>query len=137
MATYTSDKTASTVQARASLQTVTVVGTYTISAALAGGDVLQMVKVPAGATIIDLTYSTSAQIAATTTGSIGDGGAAGRFVAAGTALGAAALMARLSVPAGVGYTYTSEDTIDVTYSTLTTPTTGAVVKLAVTYTMQQ
>lgn len=135
MATYTSDKTATTVQARSSLETVTVVGTYTVSANLATNDVLQMVKVPSGATIVDLTYATNAQIAATTTGVVGDGNSTGRFISSADR-GAAAIMTRLNVPAGVGYTYTADDTIDVVYTTITTPTTGAVIKLAVTYTLQ-
>lgn len=136
MATYTADKCAATVQARGGIDVTEVVGTYTVSANLAANDVLQMVKIPAGATVTDVTVGASAAIAATSTGEVGDGSDTDRYIASGAIGSNAASVSRLNSAAGLGYTYTSEDTIDIKFTTQTTPTTGAVIKLVAKYTMQ-
>lgn len=115
-----------------------VVGTYVLSAALALNDVIQMVKVPQGATILnvilaatDLDTGGSPAIALT----VGDGSDADRFITSST-VGQAGGIASLNAAAGAGYKYTATDTIDVTVAT--GPATGATsgtVTLTVLYTM--
>lgn len=136
MATFTSDKTVSTVQARGGIDITSVTGTYTVSANLAANDIIQMVKVPKGATVQELIVSASASVAATSTGEVGDGGDTDRFVSSGSIGGGAASLSRLNAATGHGYTYTDEDTIDIKFTVQTTPTTGAVLKLTAIYTLQ-
>lgn len=136
MATYTSDKTVSTVQARGGVDLTSVTGTYTVSANLAANDVIQMVKIPAGATVQEVIVSASASVAATSTGEVGDGDDTDRFVASGSIGGGAASLGRLNAATGHGYKYSSEDTIDIKFTVQTTPTTGAVLKLTAFYTLQ-
>lgn len=136
MATYQSDKTVSTVMARGGLDVTSITGTFTVSANLAANDVIEMVKVPKDATVLELIVSASASVAATSTGEVGDGGDTDRFVTSGSIGGGAASLGRLNAATGHGYKYTSEDTIDIKFTTQTTPTTGAVLKLTAIYTLQ-
>ena len=137
MATYQSDKTVSTVIARSGLDITSVTGTYTVSANLAANDVIEMVKIPARATVQEVIVSASASVAATSTGEVGDGSDTDRYVASGSIGGGAATLGRLNAATGHGYTYTSDDTIDIKFTVQTTPTTGAVLKLTAIYTLQQ
>lgn len=85
MATYYSDNCSTTtiVQPKTGQETITVVGTYTVTANLAASDVIQMVKVPANAIIQDVIASTSASIAGTSTCQFGDGADTDRFISSG------------------------------------------------------
>lgn len=136
MATYKADKTATTVQARGGIDLTSVTGTYTVTANLAANDVIEMVKIPAGATVQEVIVSASASVAATSTGEVGDGGDTDRYIASGGIGSNAASLSRLNAATGHGYKYTSEDTIDIKFTTQTTPTTDAVLKLTAFYTMQ-
>jgi hypothetical protein len=101
-----------------------VIGTYEITAALVINDVFQMVKVPTGAVILDVTLWTDDLESSGTASvlAVGDGGAAARFITT-SAVGQAGGRQAMNVINGVGYAYTVEDTIDV--SVTTAPTTGA------------
>jgi hypothetical protein len=101
-----------------------VIGTYEITAALVINDVFQMVKVPKGAVILDVTLWTDDLESSGTASvlAVGDGGAAARFITT-SAVGQAGGRQAMNVINGVGYAYTVEDTIDV--SVTTAPTTGA------------
>ena len=136
MATFQSDKTVSTVQARNGLDITSVTGTFTVSANLAANDVLEMVKIPARATVQEIIVSSSASIAATSPGEVGDGADTDRFITSGAIGSGAASLGRLNAATGHGYTYTSDDTIDIKFTVQTTPTTGAVIKLTAIYTLQ-
>lgn len=98
---------------------------YTITAALALNDEIQMIKVAPGCRVLDVIVSTTDL---DTGGSpaivldVGDGNDDDRYVAD-TTIGQAGGMTRLSAFAGHGYTYTAADTIDVSVSTA--PQTGA------------
>jgi hypothetical protein len=136
MPTYKADKAAATVQSRGGIDITSVTGTYTVSANLAASDVIEMVKIPAGATVQEVIVSASASVAATSTGEVGDGADTDRFVASGSIGGGAASLSRLNAATGHGYKYSDEDTIDIRFTVQTTPTTGAVLKLTAIYTMQ-
>lgn len=137
MATFTADKVATTIMSRAGIDVTCVTGTYTVAANLGASDIIQMVKVPKGATVVEVVASTSASIAATSTCEFGDGGDTDRFIASGGFGSGAAALSRLNAATGHGYTYTDEDTIDFKTTVQTTPTTGAVIKLTAIYQMQQ
>lgn len=136
MATLTTSKVASTVQARAGIDITSVTGSYSVSSNLAANDVIQMVKIPAGATVLEIIASASASIGATATAEIGDGSDTDRFVTSGTFGQGAASLTRLNAATGNGYTYTAEDTIDIKILTMATPATGATITLTAIYTMQ-
>lgn len=119
-------------------QAITVYGEYTSTVAFANADVIEMVRVPAGARILDMVL-TSTDIdtngAATVTLSVGDGGSTARYISAATIGQAGGISKGIGVFGGFGYVYTAEDTIDVIIPT--GPATGAIgtIKLAVTYVM--
>lgn len=141
MATFTANAAAATVGAKHPVnagQPITVYGEYTMLAAPANGDVFQMVRVPSGARIVNMSL-TSTDIdtdgAPTATLSVGDGSSTARFISASTIGQAGGIANGISVFGGFGYAYTAEDTIDVIIPT--GPATGAIgtLKLAVTYVM--
>lgn len=114
----------------------TVFGTYTLSAALALNDVIQMVKVPLGAKIVGMTLAVTDL---DTGGSpaivldVGDDGDTDRFID-GSTIGQAGGATNDILFSGYGYTYTADNTIDVLVQVA--PATGATsgtIKLAVTY----
>lgn len=98
---------------------------YSLSAALALNDVIQMVKVPKGATVLDVELITTDL---DTGGSpaialhVGYGGDADYFIASST-VGQAGGVARASASTAKPLAFTAEDTIDVTVAT--GPATGA------------
>jgi hypothetical protein len=138
--TLTSDAVASGVQARAHLHEHTIVAKYTVAAALVLNDVIQMVKIPAGAKIVDLTLSCTDLDTNGTPAivlDVGDGSDTDRFID-GSTIGQAGGIARLDQHGGHGYAYSAEDTIDVLVQVA--PATGATsgtITLTVKYTMEK
>jgi len=125
MTTYQSSKVAATVPARSGLGLVSVCAEYALTAALAAGDVIKMVKVPKGARVVDVQLSTTdldTHGTPTIALDVGDDGDTDRFIA-GSTIGQAGGVARLNSHAGHMYTYTEDDTIDVAVGT--GPATGA------------
>lgn len=117
-------------------------GEYTLTAAAELGtinNVIQMVRVPAGARIHGLLAEMVDNDGGTSfTLDIGDGGAAARFIAASTAGQAAGYVSTTSmVAASIGYTYTASDTIDflVHAAPASAAATSGVVRLRVDYDM--
>jgi hypothetical protein len=120
-----------------------VFSTYTLAAALALNDVIQMVKVPAGATILEAILSTTDL---DTGGSpaivldLGDGSDTDRFIdgaTIGQAGGVARLGSGIATNTHANYNYAAEDTIDVLVQV--GPATGATsgtIALALAYTLQ-
>jgi hypothetical protein len=144
MATLTTGKVASTVQARAGTDITAVFETYSLSAALALNDVIQMVKIPAGATVLDLTIACDdldSNGTPTIVLDVGDGDDTDRFID-GSTIGQAGGSAKLGAGVATGnaafnYTYTTADTIDVLVQA--GPATGATsgqITMSVIYTMQ-
>lgn len=153
--TYVSTKCGTGDQARLHLHTDTLYCEFDIAAAVgtaaqggggAGGtafvinDVVQMVKVAAGTTVIDVILSVDAlESNAAIVSAVGDGSTADRFITGATiGRSSAGGVQRLNNNAGHLYTYTAADTIDFKVTTAGTAgqaTTGKV-RLAVLVTAQ-
>lgn len=140
--TFTSSQAASTVNPRTCENGLCVVsGTYEITAALVVNDVIQMVRVPAGAYIVEATLQTDDLDTAgpAIVLDVGDGTTTDRFIDGCLAAQVAAndVTCRINQMDGLYYNYSAEDTIDVLVATA--PTTGATsgtISLVVTYSMQ-
>lgn len=140
--TFTSSQAASTINPRTCDNAVcSASGEYEITAALVISDVVQMVRVPAGATILEVTLATDDLDtgAAAIVLDVGDGTTTDRFIDASLAAQVAAndVVSRINQVDGLNYKYTAEDTIDVIVATApATGTTSGTIRLTVTYTMQ-
>lgn len=138
--TFATSKVATTVMPRAGLGVQSVSVTHEITAALVVNDVIQMVKMPIGATILEVILGTDdldSDGSPAIVLEVGDATTVGRFIAGSTVAQAGGVV-RLGVIDGMHYTYTAEDTIDVKVSTA--PATGATsggISLTVIYTMDE
>lgn len=143
MATFTADEAAATAPAKGegmSGNCKVVVAEYEITAALALNDVVQMVKVPAGAIVSNVVLSTDDLDTNGTPAivlDVGDGGDTDRYIDGSTVgqAGGTTDSSSLAI-GGLGYTYTDEDTVDVLVQAA--PATGAssgTIKLIVSYTI--
>jgi hypothetical protein len=139
--TFTAGRVASGIQPRAELGLNCVSETYELTAALVINDVIQMVKIPAGAIIQEVILSSDD----IDTGSpavvlaVGDGAVPDRFIK-GSTIGQAGGTERMGMVTTVDshkYTYTADDTIDIKCTTA--PATGVVgtLVLSVFYTFQE
>lgn len=140
--TYTSAQAATAVNPRTCDNAVcSTTGTYTISAALVINDVIRMVKVPAGATILEVILSSDDNDTAgpALVYGVGDSGSTTRFIStclAGQVAGNL-VVCRTNTVAGVGYLEAAEEYISVNVTTApTTSTTTGTLNLNVLYTMQ-
>lgn len=118
MATFQSDKAQTTVTRREpSSAGVTAVVADLVVTAAATNDVFEMVKIPRGAVIYDVIL-TAANIDTGTAlvMTVGDGGDTDRFITLST-VGQAGGIARMNNQAGAGYSFTADDTIDITVTT--------------------
>jgi hypothetical protein len=138
MATVTSSEVGTDDQAVDRVGLIAVKASYSVPATgdgSAANDVIQMVKVPAGASIIDLWLSSTdidTDASPAVILHVGDGGDADRYIASST-VGQAGGVARLSAIAGVNYTYTADDTIDVTIGTVAATKAAGTLVLTVLY----
>lgn len=136
MATFYSNRTevataAQVIPARVNLGVVSEIATFTVVAGLATADVIQMVKVRTGFKLLELCLTANASVAATASLSLGDGGDVDRFILA-TSYAGAGTLTRLNAPVtGPGYTYTADDTIDITCASIATPVAGTIITLVV------
>lgn len=107
---------------------------WTFSAAAASaGDVVQMIRIPNGAHIHDVAVIQTFNAASSTFAvNVGDGNSATRYILSATAN---ATIVRATV--GQGYSYSAEDTIDITVATAASASTGATVRVTVFYSMDQ
>jgi len=126
MATFKSDKAQAAVPARY-LHTgaVTEVCTYTTSALLSAGDVVQLMKVDPGARVVAIQSKSSDNLAY----AIGDGVDSNRYFET-----ASVSTTQNIALANIGYEYTAADTVDLIYASgaaLTAQTIQAIV--TVTY----
>jgi len=119
--TYTSQAAQSTSPARQVSEAgvhMTAYGEYTLTAAAELGtinNVIEMVKVPAGARIVSMTWEIPDNDSGTSfTLDIGDGGDTDRFVAAATTGQSAGfgVTSGMVAASALGYQYTAADTID-------------------------
>ncbi len=137
--TYTSSKAASTVQARAGLDITSITASYTFTAAQVINDLIKMVKIPAGAKVLDIILSSDdldTGVSPAITLDVGDGDDPDRFIAATTIAqggGTVRLGSGIVTDACHGYTYTAEDTIDILVKAA--PDTAAYSNLSVSLTV--
>lgn len=112
--TFTSSGVATGVMAKSLIGLNAVTATYNVATAFVINDVVQMVKVPKGAKILEIILACGELDTGSNslTLSVGDGDEAARFIAAST-VGQAGGVTRLAVAGGLGYVYTANDTIDV------------------------
>lgn len=145
MTTYTADRMASGVEpVQNATGDVCVIAVFSLTAALAANDIIQMMKLPALAYVSDVVLATDAldtNVASTIAYDIGDSNSAARYVSDKAQGNNAALPPyHLDQKGGLGYqigTNTGDNTIQVKVHT--GPATGATsgqVVLAVTYSMQ-
>lgn len=111
---------------------VAVVSSFSLAAAqsLSAGDVIQMVKIPSGATVVYLAVGGANGEASW---GVGDGLLANRYLSTSTrtAGNGLVMMNQLNVP----YTYTTDDTIDIQVTAASISTTTGGFELKVIYTM--
>lgn len=102
---------------------------HTFSAAQSAGDIVQMIPVPKGALILELStvYAGLGGGALTTT--VGDGNSATRYN--GSVSTNLASVVRAS--AGLGYSYSADDTIDLVIGTATSASAGTTIRMNVLY----
>jgi len=117
-------------------------GVYSLTATLSVGDIIEMVKIPHGGTIVDFLLSFSAQGAAGTAKfNVGDATDHDRFIASAAAQTAGS--ARINTGQGVGYKYTVSDDATTRYKMVrvtlsdagATATSTGHISLLVLYTM--
>jgi len=124
------------IQPRASLGLCSVSGSYDIAATLLTADVIHMVKIPAGATVLDVLLDAGDMDSATSlTLSVGYTGALNAFID-GSTVGRAGGIARLSVVGGTQKNFAADDTIQVSAKAgAGGADTSGTIKLTVLYTM--
>ncbi len=132
MATYTADAAQPGIQPRGMrVGLVSVTGFYSFPSSISATTTIQMVKVPIGATPVLL------QVANTNSGdsavTVGDGNNNARFRASGT-LSSGQGYVLCNLPA-IPYTYSVDDTIDITISTASATTLGGAVYLRAIFSM--
>lgn len=106
-------------------QLLTRYASYSLTAALAAADVVEMIRVPAGAIIYSVLLKVTdldTNGTPTITLTVGDGADTDRLVTSST-IGQAGGSTTTLASTGLLYTYTAEDTIDITVGT--GPATGA------------
>jgi hypothetical protein len=134
--TTTNAKVASTVMYREGLDITAVYASHSVGTGeLELDDVIQMVKIPSGATILDVTLSsTDVDSGTAVVFAVGDGSDDNRFIS-GSTIGQAGGVARLDQFAGLNYTYTADDTIDINVTTAAGTAVAGTLELNVVYTM--
>lgn len=140
--TYTAAKAASTFQARANIGETYEISTYEAATALALNDVIKMLHIPAGATIVGGSLSVDDLDTGTTIVlSVGDGVDVDRYIdsatigqGGGTVYFGSGITGAAAAEA-VGFQYTDQDTIDILVEAA--PAGGGVgtLKLVVIYKM--
>lgn len=131
MATLTSNQASAGVQPKGlRVGTATVVATYSPNGSMSSGDVIQMVKVPSGSRVIhvDVQY----QLSGVGSFTVGDGISVARYI--GSTAGSSGIgIVRLG-GGGISYTpytYSTDDTIDLSLSSSVNVSSGAVYMTAI------
>lgn len=124
MATVLANQATAGVQPKAlRVGVVSIVSTFSLNASLSTGDVIQMLKVPVNARIVDgyLVYASNGQGSLT----VGDGIDTDRYISAvAVSSGLTATQRFNALPAP--YTYSADDTVDVVISASAQPSSGAI-----------
>lgn len=109
---------------------IAVTSTFSNSACLSTGDVIQMVKVPANATVVDLKISSTITAGSVTVGDAVDTDRYHQGYAMSLSAGLAQMSAVLTP-----YTYSTDDTIDLVVSASATMSAAGAINLIVVYSM--
>ena len=132
MATRTATKAAAGIQPKGlRVGLVAVTCQYSIDASLSVGDVIQMVKVPKNATPVYVALSGATTAVGTI--KVGDGISAARYIT-NYAVSAGAVQSGINT-AYVPYTYSVDDTIDVTVSLVSISAVGGEIVLTAIFAM--
>ena len=127
------------IQPRAGLGLCAVSGSYTMLAAFLDEDVVNLVKVPAGAKVLELILDVPPLTdQADVTWDLGDATVTGRFISGGTAgRSSTGAIVRLTVVGSSQYAYTVDTFIQFQIKTVpgATAVTDGTIKLTVIYTM--
>lgn len=107
--------------------------------ALSAGDVIQMVRVPSGAVINDYVLAISSSAQSYTITGLGDGDDVDRYFASQSLVLVQVVRmggGTTAITGGMGYSYSAEDTIDITVGTVTSGTAANCdIRLTVMYTL--
>ncbi len=117
---------------------VTETAEYTGSASFSAGDVVQMVQVPKGAKVLEVTISGNQWTSGSADAAyiVGDGNDVDRYMT--TASVSSVVIARMGAVTGHNYEYTADDTVDVTINAQgSSATTAPIIRLSVTYAVDQ
>ena len=147
MASYDADKynvaggkTLDHIPARAGIGLVAVTSTLAVTTGLAAADTINLMLIPAGATILEVIAATDADLGSTMTIDIGDATDVDRFIDGGVFTTSTGNLVRAgnatAAPAGHGYTYTAETALLATVVTAAAGTTDGTLKVTVIYNMQ-
>ena len=136
MATITA--TAATSEARSGLGITSRTVKYSVTSVTAA-DVLQMIPVQTGTTVLDVKVSGTNDGGAIVCGlSVGDGNDPNRFITVSSASAAVPVIGINSAAGGLDYTYTADDTIDITFDSVSVGSgTATEILLSVIYTMDK
>ena len=107
---------------------VSKVATYSINASLSLGDVIQMIKVPKNSTVTRCDVRWNGRGVGSI--SVGDGVSTNRYITDTAASAGIAWLGITSNTAFVPYTYSTDDTIDITVSQSVTFSSGSVIMIA-------
>lgn len=137
---YSADcTTGSGVVPRANIALNSVSGSYTMLAAFLDEDIVHLVKIPAGATILELILDVPALTdQADVTWDLGDADSSGRFITAGTAgRSSTGAIVRCTLAGGTQHEYTADNTIQFRIKTVpgATAVTNGTIKLTAIYSM--
>jgi hypothetical protein len=114
--------------------TISRIVRYSIAASASVGDVVQMVKVPAGAIIAAVQFGIDGHTGVLTV-NVGDGNDASAYAAAAVLSGSAVALTSIPVR-GMGRSYSAEDTIDISIAGVSAPVAAGTLVLRVDYTVQ-
>lgn len=117
-------------------QAITIYAELALTVAPVINDVYQMIKVPAGARIIDWVLGADdldTNGSPTITLSLGDGSVVGRYVVASTIAQTGGVPINAQLKTGFGFQYTAEDTIDILAAAAPATFAAGTIRCAVTY----
>ena len=135
MSTRTANAAQPTIQPKSlRVGLVAVSSTYSVAGtSLSIGDVIQMVKIPANATVVFINYGSTYPDC---TWSVGDGLSDNRYKTVGTLSGAQGMvMSGATFSVGPKYTYSTDDTIDIFVSLVSISTLLGGFNINAIYTM--
>lgn len=135
MATFTCSAAQSTSPAIMNVNgTISRVVQFTSAVAFSAGDVVQMMRIPNGATIVAVQFANQMATGVITV-NVGDGNDTSAYAASVVLSGSVVALTSMTFR-GLGRSYSAEDTIDVQITAISTPAAVSTLALRVDYTMQ-